>query len=514
MSAFRWKSGRLSEEETFLPGENGTSAFGNYLRAGRRSVYFLLIDMVEEDFHFETIPYVRGSGRRTLLTRKLAQRYRDLSFATTISLGHETGARREERILFSSFTNTQPLQPWLAALRSHEARLVGAYSIALLSPPTARRIGFQGKRFLLVSLQGAGLRQTFVDNGQMRFSRLGRVDPGNPEQIAQAIATDSARIEQYLLNTRILARDAGPLDVVVLVPQERLALYRKACADTAELRFHLFDLDRACRRAGLKSAGGGLLAERLFLHVLASTPPAEQYLDDDKRRYYHVWRARETLLSAGAAVGFFCLFFAAMRVLDIYNISGQASADRAEEARYAAIYAKLQARFPKTPTSHENLKALIENYRILVKNSEPPFDLIAKISEALAATPQIDIDRVQWRMGTDLPASAGDGGPRGASAPVPAAPAAKAPGGEQHKAVQIVEISGRVQVTQASDYRGISSVVNQFVRALEAQQGVDVVSTRLPFDINAETSLSGDIGAARSAEVPRFTVVATAGGGT
>jgi hypothetical protein len=34
-----------------------------------------------------------------------------------------------------------------------------------------------------------------------------------------------------------------------------------------------------------------------------------------------------------------------------------------------------------------------------------------------------------------------------------------------------------------------------------------VVRTQLPFDINAEKSISGDIGAARREEVPQFSVV-------
>jgi hypothetical protein len=38
---------------------------------------------------------------------------------------------------------------------------------------------------------------------------------------------------------------------------------------------------------------------------------------------------------------------------------------------------------------------------------------------------------------------------------------------------------------------------------------VEIVSTRLPFDLNAEKGLSGDIGAERPDEIPRFSVVAT-----
>jgi hypothetical protein len=80
--------------------------------------------------------------------------------------------------------------------------------------------------------------------------------------------------------------------------------------------------------------------------------------------------------------------------------------------------------------------------------------------------------------------------------------------------VQSAEISGRLIVPQASDYRAITALVNQFTEALSRQSGLQVVSTRLPFDITAEKSISGEIGAERSVEVPRFSVLVSKRRGT
>src|SRR5690349_15484055 len=133
--------------------------------------------MVEEDFFQENVPYVRGLDRRALLTRKLAQRYRDASLAVPISLGSETHAgRREERVLYTSITNTQQFQPWLDAMRSNRARVAGVFSVPLVAAALGKRLRFKSPSYVMVSLQQAGLRQSYVENGRIRFSRIGRVN--------------------------------------------------------------------------------------------------------------------------------------------------------------------------------------------------------------------------------------------------------------------------------------------------------------------------------------------------
>ncbi len=502
VAAYRWAGGRLESEALFSNREESIGEFARYLGAAPRALYYLLVDVVEEDFHHETIPYLRGKDRRTLLARKLAQRYRDLTLSVTLSLGYESGARREESVLFSSFTNTQLFQPWLTALRAARSRVVGVYSIPLLSPLVGKRIGVQAGRYLLVSLQSGGLRQSYVENGHIRFSRLGVPQSQQPADLARECATESMRIQQYLTNVRIYPRDAGPLDVVVLAPAEQVAVFRAECINSPQVRFQVSDLDQACRSAGLRGFPEGLLAERLLLQVLATVQPREQFAQDRERRFYHIWRARVSLVASGAAVLAFCLLLSGLHVVDFNSITDLTRADDLQQKVLSSQYDRLQSQFPKTPTSRENLKGLVANFNVVEHQKAPIGRMLAEISQALAAAPQIELERIDWQVGVT---------PRRASAagaqPAPANPASSsAPDSERD--FQVVEISGRVNVVQASDYRNISVLVDQFVQALQQRPGVQVVSTRLPFDLAAEKSVSGDIADERAAEVPRFTVVA------
>src|SRR5579864_6682812 len=116
VTAYLWTKGELRQEAVFRNNEEGVAEFSKYVADSRDSLFYVLADVVEEDFFQENIPYVRGRDRRALLARKLAQRYRDTTLAMPLSLGNEIHAgRREERILYTSFTNTQQFQPWLAA---------------------------------------------------------------------------------------------------------------------------------------------------------------------------------------------------------------------------------------------------------------------------------------------------------------------------------------------------------------------------------------------------------------
>jgi hypothetical protein len=503
VTTYLWERGRLHKEGVFDANEKGIAEFSKYVAGAPESLFYVLADVVEEDFFQENIPYVRGSDRRALLARKLAQRYRDASLAFPLSLGSETHAgRREERILYMSFMNTQHFQPWLEALRANNARVVGVFSVPLVAAQTGKSLGFKTGRYLMVSRQQAGLRQSYIENGRIRFSRLGRADFSDPRVIAQEFAAESLRIQQYLVNSRILPRDAPALDALVLAPKEHKELYDAACVSSARLQFHVRDIEGVSTGLGLKSAPPEALAEALFLHVLAANSPGEQYAGSRLRRFYHLWLARVSLLAAGAAAFAFCLLLSAVRFLDIHLLNEQSQNNRTQEIRATDEYARLQTRFPKTPIPGETLKTVVRNYRALLRQRASPNRMFIEIGEAVTALPQIEIDRIDWEFGAGAKTDR-----EGSKAPPPAQPTAQVRAAGADFQTQTAEVSGKLVVQQASDFRAVTALVTQFTEALRRKPGTEVIRTQLPFDINAEKSLSGDIGAATREEVPQFSVV-------
>ena len=58
-----WRRNRLASCTRFDNNEAGWNAFGNFLRGAKGLPVHIMVDTVEEDFRFETLPHVRGSER-------------------------------------------------------------------------------------------------------------------------------------------------------------------------------------------------------------------------------------------------------------------------------------------------------------------------------------------------------------------------------------------------------------------------------------------------------------------
>ena len=199
--------GKLELQAKFSGDDLGVGAFREFLRGRERALFALLADLAGEDFHEDQVPRLRGADRQAVIQRRLAQRYRDTRLAAALSLGTvNTGQRRNERLLLTSFTNTQQFAPWLDALEEAGARLAGVYSVPLLAPALAARLGARGARALVVTADRAGLRQCFVENGKLRFARLERTVDMVPQALAAFVRSETLRLIQYLITLRALPR--------------------------------------------------------------------------------------------------------------------------------------------------------------------------------------------------------------------------------------------------------------------------------------------------------------------
>ncbi len=495
--AYAWSRGHLTVEASFPAGEEGTAAFASYVGAVPKSLFYVLVDVVEEDFHQESIPYIRGKDRAALLDRKLAQRYRDTSLSTAISLGVDRGQRTEERIVFSSFTNTQQLHPWLTALRDADVPVVGVYSAAQIAPQLVVQLGMKKAPCLVVALSQAGLRQSYVERGQIRFSRLGPLEAAevaSPERAADAFERETTRVHQYLTAMRVLAREGGAIDTVLIAPPGQAAAVRDAAPSIAQLRMQVVDLDEVRRKIGLRSAPAGAGAEALYLHLLASHPPKQQYAKENLRGAYRVHQWRVGLVAGGATVLAGCLLYAGTQAWEMLQLRDSTAQNQQQAAIAQQTYARLTAQLPAMPTSTDNLRVAMDQYRLLAAQTRSPRGLLAEVSQVLSESPRIEVERLQWEYDGKVRDAAKETGQSGTASQ-----------GEKPR-YEIAEITARVQATRASDYRGIQLLVNQFVDQLQKRPGIEVLSRKLPFEVTSSTQLSGDIGTERAGSVPEFTV--------
>ncbi len=513
-SLYAWSGGKLELIAVFPDSEDGIAEFRNLVKQRSKFLYYVVADLAGEDFHDEMIPWLRGGDRQSVIDRRLAQRYRDTRLAAAVSLGGiaVAGERRNERLLLASFTNTQQFSPWLDALSEAGAKLAGVYSVPLIAPLVAAKlapkVGAKNSRLFVVSLNSAGLRQSFVEDGKLRFARLERVGEIAPEALAPFVRSETLRLIQYLSSLRVIPRDGPPITALVIAPAGQRAVFEQALPSDGRLTFRTIELPDAARTSGIKSADQ-IGAEQLYLHFAAQKTPKEQFARSEDRKGFLLWQLQRGVVAAGAATLAGCVLFAGYKWLDVASVRSETSVQVGQTRAAEREYQRVTSTFPVTQTTTENLKITVNEFRSIAARTATPGPAFVYVSKALEQFPQIELDQLAWRM--EKPGTS-DKAPTNPSVAVPAtAPASKPVAGTatptaQVDTVQVLEISGHVNAIQRSDYRSITAQVQSFAEALQADPTYEVIRTQLPFDTTSAGTLSGDIGSSEGNETPRFTV--------
>ena len=495
VTAFLWVRGSLREEGRFAADEAGMAAFSGYLRRHSGSLYYMLADVAEEGFQFEPIPYVRGADRAALIQRKLNQFFYGSPLTVALSLGRDKTGRRDEQMLFAALTRPQAFDLWLAALRGAQAQLAGIFSVPLLAETLAQKLKLRLERCLLLSVGSGGIRQSFLENGRLRFSRLSSLVAGGADETARVCAGESARIYQYLAGQRALGRGA-PLPVLILTPPGQQESFAKACGNTEEIQFQLVDLAATARVCGLRQAPEPLSGDALFLHLLAQQPPRQQFAALAERRFYRLWQTRFLLKSSGALAMLGCLLFAAHGFYQARAMNEQTEQTLAQAQSDAQRYAGILKGLPPMPTSLDNLRAVTARFDAVEARSAEPETMYARISRALEEAPEVEVERIEWLTGTN-PEEAGP------SPEQRRTPAKESAGGMYAVAL----ISGTLPAARAADQRSLIEEVNDFAAALRRNSELQVTVLRMPFEVESGKTLrSGGETAAAVAEAPRFSV--------
>ena len=139
----------------------------------------------------------------------------------------------------------------MQAMREVEVRLAGIHSmpfavVALVGKLPAGAVD----QVLVISTSSAGLRQSFFENGQLRFSRLTAMATDQVEQVTAACVREAGKIRQYLAGQRLISRDK-PLQVLVLAHARQLADLSRHLPDTPERQVQTVDIEALAHRYGL-----------------------------------------------------------------------------------------------------------------------------------------------------------------------------------------------------------------------------------------------------------------------
>jgi hypothetical protein len=480
-----WRGGRIVETHSFPDNETGQSGFKDFL-AGFSSVpVYIVVDAIEEDYRFETLPHAFGRDRRDLVNRKLRQHYRNTPYMSATLLGRDTGKRRDDRYLFSALTNPELINDWLQAVVARGLPVGGIYLLPMLSSTLVQKLGVKAPRLLLVFQRVGALRLTFFRDGQFRLSRLTRGEGVRAENRPRFFAEEISNTRLYLHALRTMTLDEQ-LTVVLLDRDDDL----EEVAATIRSENPSLECVRISRGEIVSHLGipDPLLNTpyAIALSLLGVRAPGGNLAPATTTAGYRRYQARRGIYAGCGALAAAVLLWTAVNLYNMTALRWNTEDAARQTALLSAQYLEATREFPQAPASAENLQKAVEIAQRLRESTHTPQRMMTLVGRALETSPTVVIREFGWKYGTaNIEVDGGGGGTRELAAPAPAAGLAP-----QRKESALID--GEIRPFRG-DYRSAIAAINGMAARIAQEPDVaEVQVMKLPLNVNPALSLSGN----------------------
>jgi hypothetical protein len=483
-SAAYWRAGRIMQLEHFAHDEAGLASFREFLTPHSNVPVFMMVDAVEEDYRFETLPHSFGSDRAQMVGRKLRQHYRNTPYIGAWLQGREIDKRRDDRYLFSALTNADIPAGWLRIVNAQELPLAALYLLPMVSVGLLDRLHVKTPNLLVAAQHSGGLRLTFFRDRQFRLSRLTRGDSAKSTDPVQLFSGEISNTRLYLHALRTATLDEH-LTVLLLDRNDALEDVKQTITrDNPSLDCFRVGSAELSQRLGLERRFLAASPDSIYLQLLGLQPPLGNIAPSSATVGYRRYRARRAIYAACAGVGAIAAVWGGVNGWQTHGIRSNAAEVAAQIDAQNLQYEQLTRQFPPAPASGDNLKRTVEIANALRENARDPVPMMSIISSALEPSGNIFIREFGWRYGlTEID--------KGKDATSPAASNVAAPGATPPSRRQSGLIAGEIRPFRG-DYRGAIETIEALAARLRLHPAVlDVRTTKMPLNISPKAALSG-----------------------
>ncbi|NGZ05941.1 MAG: hypothetical protein G8237_06245 [Magnetococcales bacterium] len=452
---------------------DGVKGFRAHLETWHdRPTFHILIDLTEEELKLEQIPHLNPLTRARMLENRANRLLRNTPFRHVTYLGRDPTDPARDNVLFSGLNDTEDLLlPWLETLRTLHFPLAGIWSIPLLTPRIFKEhMDPKQTDVLLLSINSGGLRQTFVQQGQMLVSRLSRLPLQAPEEdLVPFLHGEIVRMQGYLVSQRLYTWN-NPLHVHVLCGATLFALLEQGPRDVGSYHIHPLAAETLAKRIHVKAPLESGRMDRLFGQAVIAWSLPNHYARPEDLVLFST-RKLERKLNWAAAI----LFAVSVLVCLFFFWQGRTLRDQQPDlSRQAEEIQRATGRSANrhTPQEGRRIIAAVQWAEQLEKHALDPRDALAALGELLTRHDHLILENLEWQTRNELTAETS--APRGNRAP-------GKPGTSSSPAQQLV-IVGRVEPFQS--LKEALSRVEQFMRDLRAlPEFMEVQPTKLPLNL-------------------------------
>ncbi len=491
VSLLAWEKGALTQLARYRPINPDFEAFQVFLRSQSKTPFVIITDFIEEDFRNESVAHVTGADRTALLTRKLNHSFRTTQYRTARVVGREREGRKDDKVLFTALTKPELLDPWISRILELKIPIKAVTSAAYLMELFAQTLKFKREPHLLLVNQEhvSGLRQTYLQNGRVIFSRLTAITDAETASFEDMLLEQCEQTRKYLERIKQLPYDAL-LNVHVYTPVP-MTDARERQQELLRFTYDAISTMEGKAQIDLQGVAPGAIAFTLG-RVLAGKGVPNVYAPLQTRRFLYLDRISRTLVVLSGMVLMTGVAASAPAVFEVTSSWERERQLVAQTQPLLQEYEVLRERFPETPIPSSQMELVVATHEGITAQAFHPLDTLSLISKALEASPELDLAKIEWEL-VEVPADEGEAAL--GSGLVETAEVVFQKAVVAGRTTLVIHLEGRVQSTQS--HREAQAQVLAFSQALETFGDFQVTPVKMPMDAGANgfvaTTLDGEV---------------------
>ncbi|MFQ5642094.1 MAG: hypothetical protein ACE5FQ_00170 [Thiogranum sp.] len=443
----------------------------------------LLVDLIEEEFREELLPHAYGGDRARLQERQANKLFRTTPFRYSRITGRMKEGRRDSRVLFSALTNRDNVEPLLDLLNELRIPLAGIYSLPLITHHLVRHLAADNGHILVITEQpGEGLRETYVCDNKVLFSRLAPISASSPEDYCRIILDEAHKTHRYLTTLRLIPYGAE-LEIHALTDSTRADAMRTACADETGISYHPANLSEIAQRAGFREHPDARISDALFAYLLNTRRVPNHYATPRHLKRLNTWHAQAGLRAAMWLIAVTAATYSGINVVDGMAMSSEARNVASVAAQVNTNYQQAARQLPVTAEDARAMREAIQLANTLEAHRTDLASLFSLVGNAFERQPNLQLKRFDWFASPDKDAAT-----------------ASQDSARQADRVQnmdnylVSHIKGKLRHFNGS-YVEAHSQIDRLVKWIAERPGVHAVTiTRRPLNTQADASIQGAIG--------------------
>ena len=486
----------LRQAATFADDDAGFARFDRYIADRPEIKTAMLLDVIEEEFAYDSVPRLGLRDRAALLQRRAEKKFRRTPYRITMLQGKSVANPSTYDAVYSAISNHELIEPWTTVLGRHKVPLAGIYSVPLMA---AREFGVlfdtAGPALFVAQHQGARIRQVFVRDGQIRSARLSQSARDGVDDFANAVVHEAVRSRRYLERTRMLGGQEA-LNVCIITDDAMQARIREMCDAHSLDRFSFVNMAKAAKKGRWTDIVPSTQCEILYISRLLRHRPGHSYAQSNERRYWSLRRIRSALIVTATTTAAVASCGAALLFADAWLLDEKTTTVNQQVQQLSATYRRENEVFSPIKADSEEMQLAVDAGNYILKNRVPVPWVLNQLGAVMGGYPDVRLRDLQWRVESTVeqpskPLRRGD-------RPMPVVLSNV---GAVH-----VELHAEIHPFDGN-LRAAFARIDQLTRDIETRTHFSTASAvEYPFDSNTGAAVSGEIDTVRRHDAAGFTL--------